>query len=1347
MPQILDEPLQDFTNPQLDPVVPERQFEGSVLGAAARQENDVVNFVDMLTRPRYPAVPDYNVVDDIKKRGLLESPNVRGLLDSSSPEELDWRITKNEREQADRDQLYASGWGGVAAQIGMGALSPTSFIPFLRAGTGVKSVIAGGLNIAAGAGAQELVLYQNQQTRTKGEVAFSLAASTILGSILGAVAHTVGKSDLDKWASDMVASRGDEAISPPTPFASESSVGAREAVRTQDAGSLKQGLGAATLSRLPITQNPIIRGLQQWNAPSYLRAEGGSPQVRKMTAGFGQAGLTLDKNVEGVAAAAGGNVETLKTTYSAVAVGAKRAVEDAYVEYVLGAGARGILKKDRAIIAARAKNDRLSYEAFKREVTLAIWNNFPVGTDPHVLKAAKHVDEKVYKSLYKEATEVGIFTGEEEVVGDLNYANRVYNHNVIMARHEEFVTLLADNYKDQLQKQFSEGLEKIRDRMQKDKQQLEDMARPLEEAKRLKEEIELQRAKLDEDTPPDILAAAEVVKELRREVLALRQERKDLDRLRIDDLEGQQRRGDRIGEIDSRLRTLATQDEQIRSATGTELASYQTAQADMRRRLYNLAKANAVVDARLQRKLSKIEKNEDAQIATILRANKKLTEFTKFLDSGSDAKLDAELARLKNTFEDEARRFDKLEEKLVALEEPDEIIGAIVKQEPIRAKMDDFAERIESLDAFDRQAWRAEIADMMKEFAEAQARINAKRVIRNEKLWKQVEGLSPEVRAAKAAEFKAKVASRKPEFVGRWQNKGEVDFENGVANFDEHARQFAEDVTSKILGVNNRLAYSDIIKAERGAELARLLHIPSTKIKDFLETDIERLVGIYGRTVGSDVAIARVFGSADAADEFTKLKDERNRVLASIDKRVDKKGEPLTPEAKEKLSLETHQFYDDATKDLYVLLERAKGIRGLGKDPDAIGTRMAKAAMDLNYLRYMGGTVVSSVADIARPIMKYGLSRVLKDGFIPLIKTFKEARIAQHEAVLAGVGNDLVAHTHLYNLADVFDDAHRGTIAERGLHYAATRFGQIAFIDQWNTVMKQFTGGLANAKLLDSIQLVMEGGAERRVRKATEFLAKNNIDAEIAEVIWKQVTNGKGGGKVRGVWLPNTEFWDTSIPEVARARRAYRAALVGEVNSTIVTPGFERPSWVDSSVPARVLAQFQSFGFSSTQRTLMAGLQEHDAAFFQGVTISLAFGAMSYWLWAHTVGGTALEKMQNADLDKWADEAITRSGVIGVFDQVQRIAQRIPAIKDYASFSGGRTSRREGGDLVDATMGPSMDLLEKAFNVAVGVDEPTKSTLHSIRQMLPFQNLFYFRQILDAVEQAAGTNLPERRSK
>lgn len=1366
MPLINDTGLTSFHDmPDVTPPEAPEPSLNDTFQAAFHQENDIVNVAEMMMAPKFKPQYGFDLMKEAKARDLDPADYTQAL----SSDQLDFLAQKRKNEDHNREILAASGWSGTGMSILAGLISPTTFIPFMGAGgTGLKAVGLGALSVAAGAGAQEAVLLSNQETRTKGEAAFSVGASLILGGILGAAAHTVNKSVLDKIAHDMVNVPRTTPISKPIPSVGDA--GAKEADQIlEDAGGLVKGWGADKLAFL----SPITRNFQQWNAPAFMKELGGSAQTRKMTAGFSQAGLTLEGNDKWVTAVAGGNVEDLKRTYAAVSYAGSKILEDGYVGYILGEKAGGVFKKERAVLAgARRPDGKLTYAEFKRQVALDIWSNFSKEGVPDVVrKAAKDIDTHVYQKLYDEGVKAKIFTGKEKTVGDENYANRVYNHEIIARRHNEFVDILAKNFEKQMGKTYNERLAKLREGMARDQAAIEDAQLPLEEAKKLRDEMLKGQVDLEANTNPEVIKAVKQLKASAKEVKALKQELDNLNALKFNgaDLAGRAQRQTRVAEIEAALKAKALESEGLQKGLGEGLEQYQKAAREIRRRLSNLQKAHSVQDVRMQKKLDKIVANEDAQVKTILRAQQQLQKFVDALKTGSPKKIEAALTKLKDSFAEHAKQFDALEQRIFKMEEEgtgaevgskaadgtDPAIRITDRMDSLAGRMDKMAAKIEELQQHNSAEWEAEVKQMMYDLADTHAKINEKRVLRNEKLWKSVENLSPEARAKKLEAMKLKASERKTKFTERYATKTEGNVLEGNADFSKYARDRAKETVDAIQGNNRRLAYSDLIREKRGPELARVLNIPSEEIADFLETDAEKMLAIYTRTLGADLSIAKVFGTPDAKEDFLKLNDERHQMLEHVMTLKDKEGNPLPKEEQEKLQRKTNDFYDDAKKNIEVLIERAKGTRSIPKDPTSWSARGAKTAMELNFMRLIGGAVVNSIADPARIVMKYGLSRTFRHGFLPYLTAFKELRMSQREALVSGVALDPVLHSRAFAFGDIFDDAHRGTVIERGIHYASTKMGAIALFDYWTAAMKQVAAGVANAKFLDNIALLMEGkGTAEEIQKAQRFLARNNIDEELAQTIWKEVTNGVGGGKVNGVWLPNTADWNVADPAVARAQQAYRAALGGEVDSTIITPGFERPNWVDSSIPARLVAQFRSFGLSSTQKTLMAGLQEHDAAFLNGAMVSLALGAFSYYLWAVAAGGKSYEEMNNAlhDLngkgwEKFADEAISRSGLTGVFDEVQRTAQKVPLIKKYASFSGRGSTRRGGAGLMGEALGPSFDLLGKAMDIGTEMDEPTKATLHKVRQMLPFQNVFYLRQLLDLVENAAGQNLPERRGK
>jgi hypothetical protein len=158
-----------------------------------------------------------------------------------------------------------------------------------------------------------------------------------------------------------------------------------------------------------------------------------------------------------------------------------------------------------------------------------------------------------------------------------------------------------------------------------------------------------------------------------------------------------------------------------------------------------------------------------------------------------------------------------------------------------------------------------------------------------------------------------------------------------------------------------------------------------------------------------------------------------------------------------------------------------------------------------------------------------------------------------------------------------------------------------------------------------------------------------------------------------------------------------------------------------------------------------------------GVLISLALGALSFYLKATIAGGETERRMLEATPEQWIDEALNASGILGVISVVQNIAQDIPGLRPIASLEGAsaalsgraasQTIRSSAGGLVEDIAGPSADF---AFTLAAILTDagkngkPTRAQVHRIRQMLPLQNVFYLRRLFDQIENAVGdaNNLP-----
>ena len=1283
--------------------------------AAWKLENDVSNTIDMMTRPAFvpqegfsvgPALRDY----DTNNRTSLFQDYGNSFLGVQSEEEMLYTIRRIKEQQAQRDVLERAGPAGFIAAVASGLASPTLFIPFIAGGRGVAAITRGAASGLAATIPAEAALYANQETRTAGEFAFGLAAGTALGGILGGAISVLRKGEREVLEQELIgASRGNM------------SVGAAE-VELPNAGGLAPGAGilSSINDTTRVLTNPVTQTINQTEYESF----------RVMMQQLSDSGLRMAKNEEGVATSVGGTIENRLHYYTGVLVQGDEAFDDAYARYVFDGDAPSVAPNLRAQLSGQF-GQKLSASEFADEVSRAIWNGY-VHAVPEVVEAAKATAAKVYEPLLERAKKVGLFPEDVEVVGDAAYVNRVYNNQAIKAYTDEFVSILAQNYEKDLIQRFAEELDKFKGKQARQRELAADLARPESEVAELEAKFRDELKGLEEDLPPEIQMLEEAIATNRATAKALLQDSPN------------------VPSSKEMRKQLLADARDMEKAAGEDYAKIKTRRSDIRRRLRNLTKSVVAVGEKQAKKLEWIDKIEELSLNSLRRLISKAQRTLRGMDKWTDEKLDEEISKLRTQFAQVAKTYDRGEERLVQLAQDEELhkLGVTEDMQLRRAeRLDNLAERLENAENLPRAEIRAALEESLTETLMKVQKINTGRAQRAARLREAAQKLDPEVVRGRIREVEEALPRAEGDFARRWEGDNfkatSVNLESGIADFKDIARQNAELVKDKILGTYLRLPYSDLLQERRGAELRRVLHISSKEIDKFLDKDVRRLTRVYTRTLGPDIEFMEKFGTLNGEELLKPSIEEMNakiRQLASAPKPANMSQKDWDIKQAKK-SLKVNADFELHKKNVVAVMERLRGTRGLPSDPDGFAYRAARTIMNLNVLRMMGMVTVSSFPDAARPIMRYGLTRVFRDGFAPLVSNLKAMKLNAAEAKLAGVGTNVSAHMRSMAYRDVTDELYRGSKIEKALEWTSNRMGMVALFDYWTQGGEMLSSSIANAKMMDSLAKLNTGDGNLSEKAATTFLAENGIDGVMAERIWKQIQNG-GGGKVDGVWWPNTESWTDD-----KAMRAYRAALAREALNTIPRPGAERALLSDANMIGRMLYQFKSFGMASMPKILMSGLQQRDMAALSGALASLSLGALSYYTWAIITGGKAREEMLNAGLDKWADEAIARSGIVGNFGEVQRVTQTIPLFAPYTSFSGTHQTRRPGDNLGEALLGPSFDFFQKSTGIVAGLDEPTQGTLGQARRLTPFQNTLILREALDAVEGALAGTLPERRSQ
>lgn len=382
--------------------------------------------------------------------------------------------------------------------------------------------------------------------------------------------------------------------------------------------------------------------------------------------------------------------------------------------------------------------------------------------------------------------------------------------------------------------------------------------------------------------------------------------------------------------------------------------------------------------------------------------------------------------------------------------------------------------------------------------------------------------------------------------------------------------------------------------------------------------------------------------------------------------------------------------------------------------------------------RLLGGMTISAVPDMAKVIFTHGLTSTFRDGFLPMMRSVLKQdsafRTAREEVKAAGTALDMVLDSRTMAMADIVDEFGHYSKFERGLSALSSKFGVVSLMAPWNAAMKQFAGLVTMTNALRAAQRVAAGTvSEKEIRR----LASAGIDLPMAKRIAQQFASY--GDSQDNILLARGELWSDR-----GALESFRAAIVRDVDRIIVTPGQDKPLWMSTEL-GKTVGQFKSFAVSTMQRTMLAGLQQRDAATLNGLMLMLGLGAVTYAL-KQVIADKPLSEKPSV----WAVEAFDWSGLSGWLMDANNLTEKATRGKVGLSFfTKEPVTRYASRNVAGALLGPSLGAVQDIFQVSGSVfaGDMTKADLRRLRQLVPLSNLFYVRTLFNQVEEAAGDAL------
>ncbi|HFI5583230.1 TPA: hypothetical protein ACGQTX_004236 [Raoultella ornithinolytica] len=520
----------------------------------------------------------------------------------------------------------------------------------------------------------------------------------------------------------------------------------------------------------------------------------------------------------------------------------------------------------------------------------------------------------------------------------------------------------------------------------------------------------------------------------------------------------------------------------------------------------------------------------------------------------------------------------------------------------------------------------------------------------------------------------------------------------GASAMSREDAEIAADATiNKIVGAKIPQDFTNVFTVKvPGSSRQRTLNLPDNMMRDYLESDANYVLQRHIREASPDIELTRAFGNRNLESQLKAIQDEYDELMRA------------SPQDQDKLA----KARENDIRDITAMRDRLVGTYGMPDDPSSFFVRAGRAMRNVNFVTKLGGMTVSAIPDLARGVMVNGFSKTMK-GYGALISKSPAFAANKSEMKKMGVMVETVLNSRSRLMADLVDSSTRTNAAEAGLDRVTDVFGKLTLMGQYNDINKAINGMVTADSILS--------GAASAPR-----IAKLGISPTTSARINDQFR--KYGEVLDGWHIGNFEKWDDDY-----AAGVFQSAVMKDTNNIIITPGVgDTPLWASSPI-GRTVFQFRSFTTASYNRATIGGLSEGTAQFYYGTAFQIALGALTYAL-----KQTANGKDVDWSPQKLALEGIDRSGILGPLMEYNNMAEKATGgMFGLGPLLGtGTQSRYASRGFIGSALGPTFGLLDTVTDVTAGVlnGDAGDRVLHSVRTLLPGNNLFWIAPLINQVD-------------
>jgi len=517
------------------------------------------------------------------------------------------------------------------------------------------------------------------------------------------------------------------------------------------------------------------------------------------------------------------------------------------------------------------------------------------------------------------------------------------------------------------------------------------------------------------------------------------------------------------------------------------------------------------------------------------------------------------------------------------------------------------------------------------------------------------------------------------------------------------------DVTDKILRADvGRSNWATKIDTPTAGPLKeRTLNIPDYMIEPFLVNDPVRVASAYVRDLAPQIEITKRFGDKEMTATFQRISDEYNIQAAQVERAGgDQVSEKLAALKSEQTRVQEALIrVRDRLNGTISQLGPKSGIYERAAVLAARGWRNWVAATKMGMVGLTGST-----GDLSRIMATYGFTpTITKLAQLAASREFRTLTMAKARRL--GVATEIAMSRRLHAVSDgALTEGWTQRLAETVYKYGGTQY----LTDLYRTL----TATLFEDSVIKAAATLAAGGsldAHTATRLAAAGLGKKELAG-----IHEQVQ--RFGGTYQDMHVSGSALWHDG--DLARI---YDAAVIKESRVAVMQPGAaDRTWWMDAEL-GKVLGQIKSFAIATPMRMLVTPIQNAAQGNYLAAAKFTGFMMAGGYL-MHAVRQTMSGRVPDTDPAQAALDAWSESGLGGVLPDLMSPFGRRLGVWGAAKYSDSNMAATFGGPSAGTIQDTWQWLMSDSANGVSAKD------LHKARRLLPFQNLWWARRAINAVE-------------